>query len=123
MKAAMGSIITIAAFFAAAIVMMRGGDGVRRGAGSGVLRLQFPVAHVVAVRVAQQHDMHVAEPWIRRAGDRLSGIVEDAHAGGILEDRRAVAVAQLTGVRAQRCDLHVLRPDCGTTERKDNRQH
>ena len=44
-----------------------------------------------------------------RAHHRLAGVVEDANAGGVLEDRRAVARAQLAGVRAERRDLHRLR--------------
>ena len=88
----------IAEFLAAAIsaVVELGAADTSVGnlAGAGVLRLHLAVADVIAVRVAQQHDVHGAEPRIVGAGDRLSGVVEDAHAGRVLEDRRAVALAE-----------------------------
>ena len=79
--------------------ILRGGDlrggGVRPGrhpfrvrAFAGAQGLQLLVADVVAVRVAQQHDVDGTQPRIVRAGHGVAGIVEDAHAGRILEERR-----------------------------------
>ncbi len=99
-------------------VLRRGdlrGRRVRRGgrergqvAGSRLERGQALVAHVVAVRVAQEHDVDGAEARVAAAEHRLAGVVEDADAGRILEDHRAVAVAKLAVVRAERDHLDVL---------------
>ena len=104
-KLAIGVIMISAAFLAAAISagrrVGRGGDDLRIVAASRLLRLELHVADVIAVRVAHQHDVQRAEPRVVGAGHRLAGVVEDAHAGRVLEDRRAVARAQLARVRAR----------------------
>ena len=71
---------------------------------------------MIAVRVAQQHGVNVAEARIVATGDGMAGVVEDAHAGRILEDRRTVVRAQLAGMRADRSDLDVLRDGRGSGE-------
>ena len=63
------------------------------------------VAEVVAVDVAEQHRVDVAEARIVRAAHRTPGIVEDARAVGVLEHQRAVEPAELTVVAAERGDL------------------
>ena len=71
-------------------------------------RLELLVANMIAMRVAQQHDVDVAEARIVATGDGMARVVEDAHARRILEDRRTVVRAQLAGMRADRSDLDVL---------------
>ena len=104
----------MAAFFAATIsaVVEFGPAGTSFGlrARSCVERGHFHVADVIAVRMAQKHDMNVAEPGVVAARDGLTRVVEDAHARRIFEYRRAVAVAEFARVRAERRDFHVLRP-------------
>jgi hypothetical protein len=63
---------------------------------------------VIAVHVAEQHEVDRPEPRIVAAGHVVRRVVEKAHARRILEDHRAIARAQLAGVRADRRDLHVL---------------
>ena len=58
--------------------------------------------------MAQKHQVDVPQARVVGARERMAHVVEDAHAGRILEDRGAVAVAELPGMRAQRRDLHVL---------------
>ena len=52
----------------------------------------------------------VAEPRIVGSVVDWPHRTKETHAGGILEDRRAIAVAQFAGVCTQRCDFYVLRP-------------
>ena len=96
----------------------RGGNGVRRRARSGILRIQLAIAYVIAVGVAQEHDVDVAKARIVRPGHRMPGVVQEPNPRGILEDRRAVPIAQLSGVRAERRDLHVLRRARGAGKSK-----
>jgi len=64
-----------------------------------------------------------AEARIFAAHDRLSGIVEDAHAGRVFKNRRAVAVAKFARVRTEWCDLDVLRPCSATRSRQRKREN
>src|ERR1051325_1632648 len=81
--------------------------GFLTGSGSGHLHLL--VADVIAVSVRQQYGVYVAEARIVSSRRGLARVVEESHAGRILEECRAIAVAQLAGVRTQRRDFDVLR--------------
>ena len=48
---------------------------------------------MIAVSVAQQHDVDVGETCIIPAGDGVAGVVQDSDAGWILEDRGTVPIA------------------------------
>ena len=63
---------------------------------------------VVAVHVAHEDDVDLAEPRIVRAGDRAARIVEDARAVRVLEDQRAILRAELAVDAAERRHLHGL---------------
>ena len=73
--------------------------------------------------MAQQYDMNGAEARVFATHDRLPGIVENAHAGRVFKDRRAVAVAKFARVRAERCDLDVLRPCSAARSRQRKREN
>jgi len=70
--------------------------------------------------MAQQYDMNGAEARVFATHDRLPGIVENAHAGRVFKDRRAVAVAQLARMRTERRNFDVLRPCSGSGNRERN---
>jgi hypothetical protein len=58
-------------------------------------RLVVRVADVVAVHVAHEDDVDLAEARVGRAGDTAAGVVQDARAVRVLEDQRAVLCAEL----------------------------
>src|SRR5205085_12284531 len=64
------------------------------------------VADMVAVHVAEEHGVDLAESWIIRAAHRAADVVEDARAVRVLEDERPIEGAELAVVRAHRCHLH-----------------
>ena len=74
----------------------------------GVRRLVVRVADVVAVHVAHEDDVDLAEPRIVGAGDRAARVVEDARAVRVLEDQGAILRAELAVDAAQRRHLHGL---------------
>jgi hypothetical protein len=63
---------------------------------------------VVAVHVADEDDVDLAEARIGRAGDRAARVVEDARAVRVLEDERAVLRAELAVDAAERRHLDGL---------------
>src|SRR3954453_20381297 len=67
------------------------------------------VAHVVAVHVAHQDDVDLAEPRIVCAGDGAAGVVEDARAVRVLEDECAVLRTELAVDPPERRHLDALR--------------
>ena len=101
-----------------------GGRGIRRRhpfrvrARPGARRLQLEVADVIAVHVGEQHEMDRAQSRIVAAGHVVRRVVEEANAGRILENDRAIVRAELSGMRADRRYFHVLGQgrECG--ERK-----
>ena len=80
-------------------------------AGARVRRLVVRVAGVVAVHVAHEDDVDLAQPRIARAGDGAARVVEDARAVRVLEDQRAILRAELAVDAAQRRHLHGLGHD------------
>src|SRR5690242_11140964 len=64
---------------------------------------------MIAVTVAEQHHVHIAQPRIVGSGERVTDIVKNANARWIFEERGAVVRAKLSRMRAQRRDFHVLR--------------
>jgi hypothetical protein len=86
------------------------GVGIRSGkrrhlrvlATAGVDRRQVTVADVIAVHVADQQHVHLAEPRVVGTGHRAPGIVEDPGAGRILEQQGTVEAAELAVVAAER---------------------
>jgi hypothetical protein len=99
---------------------MRRGHAARVRAGAGAFRLQLLIAKVIAVHVGEQHHVDRAEPRIVAAGHVVRGVVQEAHAGRIFEDDRAVVRAEFSGMGADRCDFHVLgeRRQCGERQGK-----
>ena len=90
----------------------------QKGSGLPPRRLELQVAEVITVHMAEQHEVDGAQPRIVAAGHIVRGVVEEPHAGRILEDDCAIVRAQLTGVGADRRDLHVLGQDRECGERK-----
>ena len=70
---------------------------------------------MIAVHVGKQHQMNGAEPRIVATRHGVPRVVEEADAGRILENHRAVVRAQLAGMRTDWRDLDVLceRRECG----------
>src|SRR5262245_49487857 len=52
--------------------------------------IQSRRAQLIRMSVADQNHVNIAEPGIRRAGTRVSGIVEDAYTRRIFKDERPV---------------------------------
>ena len=73
-----------------------------------VRRLVVRVADVVAVHVAHEDDVDLAQPRIARAGDGAARVVEDARAVRVLEDQRPILRAELAVDAAERRHLHGL---------------
>ena len=73
--------------------MRAGRDNLGFLARAGSERLHLLVADVIPMSVRQQHGVYVTEPRIVGSHRGVAGIVKETHAGGILEDRRAIAVA------------------------------
>ena len=67
------------------------------------------VARVVAMHVADENDVDLAQPRIGRTGDRATGVVKNARAVRILKDQRAVLRAQLAVLTAKRRHFHLGR--------------
>src|SRR5438105_5048001 len=67
-------------------------------------RARADVADVIVVRVREQHHVDIAESTVGLV-DGPSRIVENAHAGRILEQQRAIVAAQLAAVAAERRHL------------------
>ena len=78
--------------------MWHGGHGIDLVTHTRVKRAQLAVAHVIAMRFRQQHQVHIARARIITAGERLSDIVEYAYAGRVFKQRRTVALAALVVV-------------------------
>ena len=76
------------------------------------------VANVVAMNVADEHDVDATEPRIVRANHGAPGVIEQACAVGILEDESAVETAELTHMTAKRRDLHRLDLSDGDTAQR-----
>src|SRR5690606_6118435 len=93
------------------------GAGVRRGRDAGIRapalarvhRGDAPVAHMVAVDVADENGVDLAEALVVRTRDRAADVVENARAVRVLEDQSAVAGTELSVVAAERRDLDVAR--------------
>src|SRR5687767_8133901 len=103
--------------------MRPGGHPPRVRARAGADRLELLVADVVAVDVAEQDGVDLAEPRVIGAGEVVPDVVEDANPSRIFEQRRAIVRAQLARVRADGRDLHVLRRGRGSereTEQADD---
>ena len=64
------------------------------------------VADVIAMHVANQHDIDLAQSWIIGTGDGATGIVEEAGAIRIFEHQGAVKLAELALLASQRSDLY-----------------
>ena len=77
----------------------------RRRAGALVGLCRMDVAEVIAVRVADQDGVDLAEARIIRAAHRASGVVQDARAVRILENHGAVQPTELAVVAAERRHL------------------
>ena len=73
---------------------------------------------MVAVHVRKQNQVDIAEPRVVAAGQIVRGVVQQPHAGRILENHRSVVRAQLAGMGAYRRDLHVLSESRGGEKQK-----
>ena len=65
------------------------------------------VTDVVAVHVADQHCVDLAQARIVRSGYRATGVVKQAGAVRILEDQGAVELAKLAFLTAEWRDFYV----------------
>jgi hypothetical protein len=63
---------------------------------------------MVAVYMAQQNQVDLAQPRVVGAGDIVGHVVENANAGRIFEYRRAIVRSKLSWVRAYRRDFYIL---------------
>ena len=71
---------------------------------------------MIAVRVADQNHMNIAQPRVCGAGYRESRIVKEADAGRILKEECPVGPAKFTRARTHRRDLDILRLCHGDTD-------
>jgi hypothetical protein len=93
---------------------------VGRSAGACADRLGVRVAEVVAVGVADEDDVDLAEPRVGGADDRATRVVEEARAVRVLEDEGAVLGAELAVEAAERRHLDGL-GERGRGERRGQR--
>ncbi len=83
-------------------------------AGARARRLDVRLADVVAMHVADQHDVDLSQPRVGAAGHGVARVVEHAGAVRVLEDEGAILRAELAVDAAERRDLDGLRADgCG----------
>ena len=89
------------------------------------------VADMIAVHMAGEHRVDMAEPGIVRAGNRAPRIVENARAVRVLEDQCPVELAELAFHQPERRNLHAVRRKRGmygerhrqSQQGEDNRAH
>lgn len=78
----------------------------RRVASAGVNGLDAAIAQVVAVDVADEHDIDAAEARVVGSGDRPPGVVQNPQPAGIFEHQGAIARAGLAFVTAEGRDAN-----------------
>ena len=67
----------------------------------------MPVADVIAMHVADEDGVDLAEPRVVGSGDRAPGVIENSSAVRILKDHRPVELAELALLAAQRRHLDI----------------
>ena len=82
---------------------------VRLLAAAGIGGRLVQVADMVAVDMAEEHGVDLAQPRIAAAAHRASDVVKDPGAVRILENYRPVERTELAVMTAERRDFHVLR--------------
>jgi hypothetical protein len=60
------------------------------------------------MHVGEQHNVNIAESWIISGGKVVGRIVEQTHAGWVLEQGRSIVRTKLARVRTDWGDLHIL---------------
>jgi hypothetical protein len=81
----------------------------RLTAGSLVGARGMAVAQMIAMDVAQQHRVDLAQPRVVGTPHRAPGVIEDPRAVRVLQDQRPVEAAELAVMASQGCDSHVGR--------------
>ena len=74
--------------------------------------VEVRIADVVAMHMADQDDVYLAQPRVARACHRAAGVVEDPRAVRVLEDHRPVLRAELARLATERRHLDIGRRGC-----------
>ena len=67
------------------------------------------VSDMIAVHMAHQHHVDLAETGVLRAGDRAAGVIQKPGAVGVFQYQRPVEAAELAVVASEWGYLHVVR--------------